>query len=313
MKDVHVWLLACILLALVGALNPASASESSEKKLRQLMLQQRQSAGISATSVPSAERLQERTLLLKKGESALVRLEVDSALQAFERAALILHAADTEIALVRAYMQGGEYRRALAFGAHTAGAHLDVIGGSALYAWLLYIGGQPAIAQRLLSEVESRSPDKPLIKTVQQQLASGLPRAGHATPALLTLPTRLAPYGSGDALPAWPVLHSGFLGGVSTDGLKRQLWIDLAAGKHGGPVFDSGGRLIGLALQGKNVQGDTFMPMSRLNEEMRKLKVKNPTRLLALTEAQTSAVPRSSVDLIYESSLKTSLQVIGVP
>ena len=53
-----------------------------------------------------------------------------------------MHAADTEIALVRGHMQAGDYRRALAFGAHTAGAHLDVVGGSLLYVWLLHAGGQ---------------------------------------------------------------------------------------------------------------------------------------------------------------------------
>ena len=104
------------------------------------------------------ERLQERADLLASGEQALARRDVDAALLAFDRAALILHAADTEIALVRAYMQGGDYRRALAFGAHTAGAHLDVVGGSALYAWLLHAGGQSAIAQRLIDEAQGRAP-----------------------------------------------------------------------------------------------------------------------------------------------------------
>jgi len=137
--------------------------------------------------------------LLKKGETALARLDVTGALDAFERAALILHAADTEIALVRAYMQAGDYRRALAFGAHTAGAHLDEVGGSLLYAWLLHAGGQPAIAQRLLADAETRMSGYPMVQAVQQQLRSGMPLASGP---LLALPTRLAPYGSMKGLPA---------------------------------------------------------------------------------------------------------------
>ena len=157
--------------------------------------------------------MQERAELLRKGEIALARLDVTGALDAFERAALIVHAADTEIALVRAYMQSGDYRRALAFGAHTAGAHLDVVGGSLLYVWLLHAGGQPAIAQRLLADAETRMPGNPMVQAVRQQLRSAMPVARDL---LLALPTRLAPYGGMKGLPATArvvgsavLLHSG--------------------------------------------------------------------------------------------------------
>ncbi|MBC7444284.1 MAG: hypothetical protein H7273_02275, partial [Polaromonas sp.] len=115
-----------------------------------------------------------------------------------DRAALIVHAADTEIALVRSQMQAGEYRRALAFGAHTAGAHLDVIGGSLLYAWLLHLGGQSAIAQRLLADTQARLPDHPGAAALEQQIRSGAPVVSGL---LLDLPTRLAPYGELQGLP----------------------------------------------------------------------------------------------------------------
>ena len=137
--------------------------------------------------------------MLTSGEAALARLDVAAALSAFERAALILHAADTEIALVRGYTQAGNYRRALAFGAHTAGAHLDVAGGSLPYAWLLHVGGQPVIAQRLLADISARMPGEPLVQAVRQQLRSGTPIA---TGQLLAPPTRLAPYGDAKGLPA---------------------------------------------------------------------------------------------------------------
>jgi tetratricopeptide (TPR) repeat protein len=227
-------LLAAILLAVAVAANAADATapaspstNTSNEKLRQIMgraqaqptaAQAGNPAVLTAKTV-APERLQDRADLLASGEQALARRDVDAALQAFDRAALILHAADTEIALVRAYMQAGEYRRALAFGAHTAGAHLDVVGGSALYAWLLHAGGQSAIAQRLLNEAQSRAlleirqPAPTLLNRVQQQLRSGTPLASGA---LLSLPTRLAPYGSAEALPksarvvgSGVLLHSG--------------------------------------------------------------------------------------------------------
>ena len=390
---------------LLGGL--ASAADNSNEKLRQIMQQARPQAGASQSAGSSAgqaaavaglssERLLERKTLLASGEAALSRLQVDAALQAFERAALIAHAADTEIALVRAYMQGGQYRRALAFGAHTAGAHLDVIGGSALYAWLLHIGGQVAVAQRLLLEADARMPGNVLVKSVQHQLRSGTPMA---TPDLLVLPTRLAPYstanalpagarvaGTGlllsdgkhalvplallpktgklwlrnglgqvvearlsqrttlgvavmrlsqnlpvaenllvssstafpgsagyavefvaatDATPAWPLLRTGFLGGLLGDSGERKLGIDMPAGPRGGPVFDAGGRLMGLALPaGSGGAGsvDRIIPVASLSKALGVSKL-GPA-------APAGAVPPASADIIYESSLKAVLQVI---
>ena len=154
---------------------------------------------VRAATKVTPELLQERFDLLTKGEAALAALQLEAALLAFERAANILHAADTEMALVRTYMQYGQYRRALAAGAHTAGAHLDVVGGSALYAWLLHAGAQTGVAQRLLGEAQSRMPGNEVLTLVQQQLQSGHPLA---TGNMLNPPTRLAPYGSAQGLPA---------------------------------------------------------------------------------------------------------------
>jgi len=197
--------MACLAgLAVVGSgalagepAKPAPAVTSNER-LRRLMAQAGDKAAYDAQTA-SPERLKERADLLKTGELALSRRQVDKALADFDRAAMILHAADTEMALVRGYMQGGEYRRALAFGAHTAGAHLDVVGGAALYAWLLHSGGQGEVAQRLISQALVRSAGQPLVASVQQQLKSGQPRAAGA---LLGLPARLAPYGNAKGLPA---------------------------------------------------------------------------------------------------------------
>lgn len=399
---------------------PTSASAISDDRLRQFMAQVRpqpmasQAGGsaVRAAMAVSSERLQDRAELLRNGEAALSRMQVGAALQAFERAALILHAADTEIALVRSYMQGGEYRRALAFGAHTAGAHLDVVGGSALYAWLLHVGGQRVIAQRLLSETQVRIPGNTLMTGVQQQLQTGAPLA---TGELLTLPIRLAPYGASqgvphsarvvgsglllhsgkhalvplsllpnagpvwlrnglgqlakariekrlstaglavlrlntalpapdelwvadkdafpgsvgfaveyvvapsparEAAPAWPVLHTGFVGGMaSRDGTldnERLLGIEMPAGPRGGPVFDNAGRLVGLALPGKRGAADRLVLASLLRHEMRKALGAGWDLALGLAPPPGSET-RASVDKIYETSLRTSLQLITAP
>lgn len=178
-------LAAAAAAAAVRAQGPATAGASDER-LRALM----QARG-AAPATPSPERLREREALLSQGEAALAALDTDRAQALFDRAALILHAADTEMGLVRCYMQAGSYRRALAFGAHTAGAHLDVIGGTALYAWLLHAGGQRAVAGQMLARANERAPLQPLLQSVSAQLGKPWPLA---QPELLLPPIRLAPY-----------------------------------------------------------------------------------------------------------------------
>jgi hypothetical protein len=197
---------ACFFLMTHAAAQSTDAA--SNQKLQQLMEQSRQRAAASAPGatssvtpqgLPNAARMQERTQLLARGEAALARSDVDAALIAFETAANILHAADTEMGLVRTYMQTGQYRRALAFVAHTAGAHNNDVGGSALYAWLLHIGGQTVFAQRLMAEAQARASGHRLLTATAQQLQTSAPLA---TGVLLQAPARMAPYGPRNGMPA---------------------------------------------------------------------------------------------------------------
>jgi hypothetical protein len=204
---------------------------TSQHKLQLLMEQARLRAASSTANAPAAqtspspERLQERSQLLAIAEAALFGGDTANAQQAFERAALISHAADTEMGLVRTHMQAGQYRRALSFGAHTAGAHLDVVGGAALYAWLLQIGGQETIAKRMLAEALTRAPQHPILIATQKQLLSCSPLANGL---LLHAPVRMAPYGP----------HPGIATGARVTGT--------------GLLFDSGKRvLVPLATLGK--------------------------------------------------------------
>jgi len=155
--------------------------------------------GAGAAQPERVARATDREELLRTAEAALEKRDVEGALAAFERAASLAHSADTEMGLVRAYMQRGEYRRALAFVAHTASAHRDEAGGAVLYAWLLHVGGQRAAAQRVLDEATRQFPGEPTIAEVRAQLA--LQESPRATGHLREAPLRLAPYGDSTLLP----------------------------------------------------------------------------------------------------------------
>jgi len=141
----------------------------------------------------------ERGRLLGEGEALLAAGDASGAQQDFEKATQLLHAADAELSLVRAYMQAGEYRRALAFCAHAAGAHLEVPGGAVLYAWLLNVGGQSRAATATLAQATERAPDDPVLRQGQASLLSSWPTA---VGVLAEGPWRAAPYAWGATVPA---------------------------------------------------------------------------------------------------------------
>jgi tetratricopeptide (TPR) repeat protein len=150
------------------------------------------SAAMAVTDprVARALRDPQRLAWLAEGEVALQRGDTDAALQAFERAAGLLHAADSELGLVRAALQAGRYREALAFCAHTAGAHRESPGAAALYALLLAVAGQGAFAQQTLVQARERLPSDGLLGEAQALVSAGF---GVPTQALLQPPHRLAP------------------------------------------------------------------------------------------------------------------------
>jgi len=137
-----------------------------------------------------AAEMAQRARLLEQGEAHLAAGNVDAALTAFDAAAMLLHAADTELALVRTYMQAGEYRRALAFGAHAAGAHRELPGATAVYAWLLHLGGQGVVARYRLDEALAEAPDGAVLRQAREALARPWPRPEGV---LMRWPLRLAP------------------------------------------------------------------------------------------------------------------------
>lgn len=132
----------------------------------------------------------ERDVLLEHAEAALARGDSSLAAETFERAASTQHAPDTEMGIVRTAMQQGRYAQALAFAAHTAGAHLEAAPASALYAWLLRVGGQSAISDRVLAEALARAPDDAVLRAARTAFASPGPLAEGV---LLDVPQRMAP------------------------------------------------------------------------------------------------------------------------
>jgi hypothetical protein len=138
----------------------------------------------------------ERQRLLAEGEALLAAGDAIAAQEVFQRAAMVMHAADTECSIVRAQMQAGQYRQALAFGAHAALAHRAVPGGLALYAWMLHVGGQSVIAGRLLDEALKRDGGDVALQSARDALGQPWPRP--AGP-MRVAPLRTAPYAHGDA------------------------------------------------------------------------------------------------------------------
>lgn len=163
----------------------------------------------------------ERDALLNIAEQALADGNTATAFGAFEQAASMLHAADTEMGLVRVSMQAGDYRHALAFCAHTAGAHLDSAAAGALYAWLLRAGGQGAAARRVLAATLAYAPQDPIARATRLAFDSA---SFQPSDVLLGPPHRMAPHAlmqGGQALP--PPASQGASSGVLIDAGRRAL------------------------------------------------------------------------------------------
>ena len=159
--------------------------------------------------------------MLLRAEADLARGDAAAALEGFERVAATGHAVEIELGLVRAYMQTGQYRRALGFAAHVAGEHPDVSAATVLYAWLLRAGGQVDVSSRVLAAALERSPDDAVARAAAAAFASAVPAA---IDALLVAPHRMAPVavlapGQPAVSPQAQVVASGVL----VDGGRRAL------------------------------------------------------------------------------------------
>lgn len=118
--------------------------------------------------------LARRDALMKQGTADLAAGDTNAAATAFESAVSMVHAPDAEIGLVRSYLQAGQFRQALSYSAHTAGAHKEEPEGTALYVWLLHMSGQQAAAKRVLFEAQARAPSDAVLARAQRWIESSL-------------------------------------------------------------------------------------------------------------------------------------------
>lgn len=109
-------------------------------------------------------------------------------------------------------------------------------------------------------------------------------------------------HGAG-AQPAWPVMRAGFVGApMSLTSPWSRLGVSLplpGSGLRGGPVYDAGGRLLGLAQASE--AGDKLVPISALRTRF------GDRFGVATPEPRPSPV---GADEVYERALKACLQVL---
>ncbi len=226
----------------------------------------RSAASITDFRVEDPVLMKERAAQLDTAEAALVRGDTDAALAGFERAAGMLHAPDTEMGLVRSQMQAGQYRRALAFAAHTAGAHLEAPAASALYAWLLRVGGQEAYARQVLDAAAQRSSGNEVLGATQRVFGAGTgagtgtgtgAATSIASSVLLERPHRMAPYplpsappSNARALASAVLLGDGRFALAPSAGLAAgsRLWVRNGMGRTSAAAVDRTFAESGLAL-----------------------------------------------------------------
>lgn len=104
-----------------------------------------------------------------------------------------------------------------------------------------------------------------------------------------------------DHASTWPQLHSGFLGNLANDSAAQWLGIDAGVHSAGAPVFDGGGRLLGMALP------------AAANGRLRFIALAATSPLVpAVQPADASPSPTRGTDELYERSLRSALQLIAV-
>lgn len=198
----------------------------------------------SAAPFDSAEASTEPQQLVEEAEELLASGRPQGARQILECLATKVHVAAVELVLVRSQMQMGEYRRALAFGAHAAGAHREVPAGMALYAWLPRVGGQEAAASSTLKEALTRAPLDPVLAEARSTLSVPWPRA---VKLLRQGPWRVTPYAWGEAVPTGSRLlgsgtllgggHAALVPASALEGMRR-IWVRNGLGQTSGATVE---------------------------------------------------------------------------
>ena len=120
-----------------------------------------------AESNPADEQVNS---LILRAQAALAKGQAQQAAEWYEKAAGMGESAEAEIGQVRAYLQSGEFRKAIAFGNLVAAEHPDVSEAAALLAYLEDREGQTAPALAKLSEELKKSPDDVSLSGAQAEI-----------------------------------------------------------------------------------------------------------------------------------------------
>jgi hypothetical protein len=229
------------------------------------------------------------TALLVEGEALLARLDTEHAQAAFERAAALAHEPEVEVSLVRTYLQAGEYRRALAFGAHAAGAHPDYVAATALYAWLLHVGGQEDFARRRLDAATALVPHDPVLLQARDELVKPWPLA-HAR--LVQAPVRFAPYAS-DLPAAACTCASGTLLGDGMHAVVPSVALTSNPEARVGPIWvrNGLGNTVRASIEQRLQIGASDATILRLEQSLPR-----PAGLQAVTQAPFAGSPGYAVE-----------------
>jgi hypothetical protein len=102
-----------------------------------------------------------------------------------------------------------------------------------------------------------------------------------------------------NARPAWPVLRPGFFTRYTDPQAPRVLGIPAPPGTRGGPVFDAAGRLAGLATTSAD-GADLIVPASKFAGMFG----------ASSTSPPSAAAAPMPIDAIYESAMRTTLQIM---
>ncbi|MEE9478786.1 MAG: hypothetical protein V3V71_19225, partial [Roseateles sp.] len=140
----------------------------------------------------------QRRALLDTARAALRRGDPDAAWNHLQAAANMSHAADTELLILHAQLQRGDFRQAMGFAAHAAVGHADEPEALALYVWLLALNEQNAYASRLLEQGLARALEQPRLLALRADLARWQDGGAALSPGPRPQPVASGP---ADALP----------------------------------------------------------------------------------------------------------------
>lgn len=174
----------------------------------------------------------QRQALLDTARAALRRGEPGFALEQLQVAANLSHAADTELLILQAQLQRGDFRQAMAFAAHSAAGHAEEPEALALYVWLLALNEQNAYARRMLEQGLARAPGNARLLALRADLERWQDAAAALSPGPRPQPIAS---GAADAMPpagarqiaSGLLIGDGSLAMVPAAGLgeRQSLWV----------------------------------------------------------------------------------------